>query len=189
MKKLLIVAAICIGGAAAAQDNKTAAMPAPEFMNQVYHYQSQGNTLQALEQGTVSVKTKTKLGGFGGASSMYILDGSRAAVRIPNNEKLSFAIKMSSMMMMDASAMIVLYKFDIKNGGREALLQSSGFRGKNSQQQQGIKCNTKQMANGVYILVPATPLTPGEYGFINTMMPGNYSGSNMSYTVFAFGVD
>jgi hypothetical protein len=39
-----------------------------------------------------------------------------------------------------------------------------------------------------YILMPAAPLLPGEYGFINMMMVSG-RGRDASYTVFAFGAD
>lgn len=40
----------------------------------------------------------------------------------------------------------------------------------------------------VYILIPASRLGPGEYGFVN-MMQMSSSGSHASYTFFTFGID
>jgi hypothetical protein len=189
MKHLIIAVAMLLSIASVAQDTKTVAMPEPEFMNRIYYYAAGNNALIVLEKGEAEMKTKAKLGGFGGASSLYVINGSKSAVRLKSSDKVSFAVKMDNMMMMDPSSILILYKFEIKGSNRQAVLQESGFRGKNSQQQQGIKCLLKKTAAGTYVFVPEEPLPAGEYGFINTMTPANYNSRSASYTVFAFGVD
>lgn len=172
-----------------ARDNKTDTMPEPEYMNQVYYYAAGGNTLIALEKGEASMKSKARLGGFGGSSSGYIINGSQSPVRIKNSETISFIVKMETMMM-DPSNTLILYKLLPKGNNRQALLQQTGFMGKtNSQNQRGIKYNLKKSSTGVYTILPERPLGPGEYAFINMLMPSSYSGTSPSYTVFAFGID
>lgn len=186
MKVIITLAAICIHILADAQDTKTAE---PEYMNQLYYYQPASGALSALEKGEVAMKTKAKFGGVGGASTAYVMQGNKSTFRVAAGDQLSFAVKTDNNMMMDISSMIVLYKFDIKSGSRQVVLQSSGFMGKNSNSsQQGIKCHVKKTATGVYLLVPEKPLASGEYAFINTAMPvGGYT-SSVSFTAYGFGV-
>ena len=158
----------------------------PELINVIYLV-GDSNQLTNLEKGKVSMENKAKLGGFGGASSSYVMDGSTSSTRIGNTHP-QFAIKMSGMMM-DPSQMIRLYKFKGKGKEREAAISKSGFMGKNSSMdQEGIAFSVKSSTEGVFIIIPEKNLEPGEYGFINMMMPTG-SGRSMGYTVFAFGID
>ncbi len=172
-------------------------MAQPEFLNNIYFFNNSENKVIALEKGIVDLKTKMKLGGFGGSTSAYVVSGEKSPVRFSPRENKEFSIKMSDMSMtggvgMDPGNMIRLYKFETKGGNRQSILQQIGAMGTGTKQNQdGIKFNVKDMSNGVYMLVPEKPLGPGEYGFINMMMPasGNASKGGMSYTVFAFGID
>jgi ribosomal protein S9 len=186
MKKITLAVALLVCVAIQAQQQ-----PEPEFMNQLYYCQPGAASLTALEKGEAAMKTKAKLGGFGGSSSSYVMNGNRSPVRIANNDKPSFAVKMDNNMMMDVSQVIVLYKFDIKGGDRQAQLYGTGFMGKNNSVQQGIKCQVKKTSTGVYLLLPEEPLTNGEYGFINMRPPNGAGGrgGKISYTAFGFGID
>ena len=137
------------------------------------------------------MKSKTKLGGFGGYSSAYIMEGSNSKVQI-GNQQPSFVIRMDGMMM-DASQMIRLYRFEKKEKNRESVISKGGMMGKgNSQNQDGIKFNVKKTDKGVYWLIPEEPLIPGEYGFINMMSPssngGGRGGATPSYAAYAFAI-
>ena len=88
------------------------------------------------------------------------------------------------MTMMDPTMMIRLYRLISKKGGREAVVNG----GKASNNVNGISFNVLKETDG-FILIPATKLTPGEYGFLNMMMMKNAGSGNVSFTVFAFGVD
>jgi len=167
-----------------AQDKKTTV--APEYMNQLY-YVADSNKLSDLEKTEAAIKSKTKLAGFGGYSSAYIMEGSNSKIQI-GNQQPSFVIRMSEMM--DASQVIRLYRFEKKDKNRESVIAKGGMVGKSSQNQDGIKFKVKQTDKGVYWLIPEEPLLPGEYGFVNMMSPGTGGGRTGSptYTAYAFAI-
>ncbi|NJO24932.1 MAG: hypothetical protein HC867_02790 [Bacteroidia bacterium] len=88
MKKCFLFAAVVIVvSAAAGQDSKDSAKTAaPEFMNHVY-YNAPDNKLIVLEKAEAEMKTKMKLGGFGGSNTSYIMTGDRSPMRLPQNKK------------------------------------------------------------------------------------------------------
>ena len=186
-KSILYIAVLCMSCLQiCAQENKTTVEP--EFMNRLY-YVADSNKLSDLEKTEAEMKSKTKMGGFGGYSSAYVMEGPNSKVQI-GNQQPSFVIKMDGMMM-DASQMIRLYRFEKKDKNRESVISKGGMMGKSSQNQDGIKFNVKKTDKGVYWLIPEDPLAPGEYGFINMMSPtgngGGRSGSP-SYAVYAFAI-
>jgi hypothetical protein len=88
--------------------------------------------------------------------------------------------------------MIKLYKFDSKKGNREAIVNSQGGmfeRGKSTNNSNEVSFNIQKSGSDDFIIIPASRLAPGEYGFLNMMMVNNAGSRSMSYTVFAFGVD
>ncbi len=198
MKKcFLFAAAVTVVSAAAGQDSKDSAKTAaPEFMNHVY-YNDAGNKLIVLEKAEAEMKTKTKLGGFGGSNTSYIMTGDRSPMRIPQNKKTEFTIKtaggsLMAGMGMNPADMLHLYKFETKGGNRLSVLQEMGFMGKGGKENyKGIKFNVKEISAGTYVLVPEKTLEPGEYGFLNTMdSRGSESDyRKIKYAVFAFAVD
>jgi len=159
--------------------------PDPPFMNHVYCWQA--DTLLSLEQVDAQIVSKTKALGFGGGESGYAIKGERSPVRVKAGDHLRFAVKLA---MADPSMTIKLYRFDIRKGGREAVLNSSGgpYSRGNKNNTSEISLNVQKSGQDLYIILPAPGLAPGEYGFLNMMM-ARQSGYNISYTVFAFGVD
>ena len=179
---MLVVSCQCL-----AQDNKTAVVP--EYMNQLY-YVADSNKLSDLEKTDAAMKSKSKLAGFGGVSSAYIMEGSNSNIQIGNPQP-NFVIRMDGMMM-DASQVIRLYRFEKKDKSRESVISKSGAMGKNSSTNtDGIKFNVKKTDKGVYWLIPEEPLMPGEYGFVNMMSPSASSGGrggSPTYTAYAFAI-
>lgn len=167
------------------QDN--IATQKPEYVNRIY-YVTDSNKLADLEKTESVMKSKTKLAGFGGYSSAYIIEGPYSSVQIGNHQP-SFIIQLE-MMLMDATQMIQLHRFEKKDKTRESVISKGGLMGKgNSEYQSGIKFNVKKKDKGVYWLIPEKPLPPGEYGFINLMSPsanGSGRGASPGYTTFAF---
>ncbi|MFM9910481.1 MAG: hypothetical protein ACKVOW_14105 [Chitinophagaceae bacterium] len=160
-----------------------------EYVNRVY-YVADSNKLLDLEKTESVMKSKAKLAGFGGYSSAYIIEGSSSSVQI-GNQQASFIIQLE-MMLMDASQMIQLYRFEKKEKTRESVISKGGVMGTGSSQYQtGIKFNVKKTEKGMYWLIPEKSLPPGEYGFINLMSPspnGSGRSTSQSYTTFAFTV-
>jgi hypothetical protein len=160
----------------------------PMYVNHIYYYLP--DSLTALEQNTARMESKTKALGFGGSEGGFIMDGEKSTVRLKSGDTIRFAVKIA-MAMADSSMMIRLYKFDSKKGSRLAILSSQGSaysKGKKSGNTNEIPFNVQKETDD-FILIPASRLVPGEYGFLNMMMMNASGGKSMSFTVFAFGVD
>jgi len=127
--------------------------PEPEFSKEVYYLKKDGGlSAIRLEKGVSKMENKTKLGGFGGSESAYVLEGGHSSVRFPGGSHLSFVIsngqaegststKQSDSIMMangidpslmqgltkmnDPSGTTVLYKLEQSNGNRKVLLQKN----------------------------------------------------------------
>jgi hypothetical protein len=162
--------------------------PDPPFLNHVYNWQA--DSLLALEQIEAHMKSKTKVLGFGGSEAGYTMEGERSPFRIKAGDNLRFAIKNGVTMMGDPSMMIRLYRLDSKKGGREAIVSSQGgpYTQKKNTASNEISFNVQKSANDVYIILPVSRLSPGEYGFMNVLLMKG-SGTSVSYIFFAFGVD
>ena len=184
----LILILTLLGFASRMEAQTSHAASAPVFLNHVYY--SQPDTLTSLEQNAAHLESKTKGMGYGGSEGGFYMDGAKSNVRIRAGDSLKFTVKMN-MSMMDPSMMIKLYKFDSKSGNREAIVSSQGgmFSGNKSKHTASeISFNILKSGSEDYIMMPASRLLPGEYGFVNMMM-ANGGGRDASYTVFAFGVD
>lgn len=185
---LFFLLAVAIPGSLRAQKT-TAASPGshdPAYLNQLYFWAA--DSLVALEKTPAEMKMKMKALGFGGGGSAYVMDGARSAIRIKAGNDLRFAVKLVGMI--DPSSMIRLYQLNPNKKAREATLSSSGgmFNKSASTTNNGIDCNVQKSGADVYILIPASRLAPGEYGFMNSMQMSS-SGSRVSYTFFTFGID
>jgi hypothetical protein len=158
----------------------------PTYLNQVYFWAP--DSLMALEKTSAEMKAKMKAMGFGGGGTGYVLEGVRSAIRIKTGDNLRFAIKLGGMA--DPSMMIKLYQLEPKKKTREAMLSSQGgmFNKSSSSTNNGIDYNVQKSGTDVYILIPATRLAPGEYGFMN-MMQMSGGGTQITYTFFTFGID
>jgi len=186
------------------------AYPNPEFTNEIYAYQKQGNALTRLEKGSSKMETKTKFGGMGGAENGYSLDNEKSTVRLANIGQYSFVYwngaesssaasnaksdsvmrangldpNMYSGMGMDPSQTISLYKTEQSKGKRKILLMSAGPFKKNSDSDK-YTLSFKKIRNGYYEMIVDKPLPKGEYAFVMMGM-GSMDGS---VALFAFAVE
>ena len=185
---LFFLLAVAIPGSLRAQKTTAASAGShdPAYLNQLYFWAA--DSLVALEKTPAEMKMKMKALGFGGGGSAYVMDGARSAIRIKAGNDLRFAVKLAGMI--DPSSMIRLYRLNPNKKAREATLSSSGgmFNKSASTTNNGIDCNVQKSGADVYILIPASRLAPGEYGFMNSMQMSS-SGSRVSYTFFTFGID
>ena len=67
--------------------------PEPEFSKEIYGYKMSGNELVRLEKETSAMKSKAKMGGFGGAESGYEISGSKSSVRFRGTDDLTFVFQ------------------------------------------------------------------------------------------------
>ena len=184
----LILILTLLGLASHLEAQTSSATTIPVFLNHIYY--SLPDTLISLEQNAARMESKTKGMGYGGSEGGFYMDGAKSKIRIRAGDSIRFSVKMN-MSMMDPSMMIKLYKFDSKSGNREAIVSSQGGMfsgGKSKHTASEISFNILKSGAEDFIMIPASRLVPGEYGFINMMMV-NGGGRDASYTVFAFGVD
>ncbi len=162
-------------------DGQTHLSSSQMYLNHIYYFTA--DSLTSLEQNTARMESK-------GSEGYFIMDGEKSTIRIKAGDSLHFTVKFA-MTMMDPSMMIRLYKFDSKKGSRVAIISSPGGKSnkKNSGNANEINFNVLKQSDD-FILSPASRLVPGEYGFLNMMLVNASSnGRNMSYTIFAFGID
>lgn len=217
MKKyLLILSATLVAGSVYPQNNKQ--YPDPEFSNEVYLYRKDSATkLLRLEKESSKIETKTKLGGFGGAESGYILDGEKSAVRLSSGTNLSFVYstgskdakpsgESDSMLrangidpslmksygdMMDPANMITLYKTDVEKGQRKILMVKSGgampFASKKIKASAKYAFSVKKIREGYWELIIDKSLSKGEYAF--TVMGVGVNSTDGGAVLFAFAIE
>lgn len=160
-------------------------LPALDMVNQVYRYNPSGNSVAPLEKAIATMKTKTKLLGYGGASVVYTVDGDKSPVRIALADSAAFLIDAGGSALPDLS----LYKLTIAKGNRQATTQniSGAFKAMSGNVMSGgaiIPFNIIRANNTVYRLVPSKPLEKGEYFFATKPVA-----SASSADVYAFGID
>ncbi|HEV3223740.1 MAG TPA: hypothetical protein VGZ90_12720 [Puia sp.] len=171
-----------------AQSNNSGAS-GTEILNHIYYFRP--DSLIALEMTDGQMESKTKALGYGGSEAGIVIDGDKSHLRIKSGDSIRFTIKMA-MAMMDPTMIIKLYRFDLRKGKREAVLSSQGgaySHSKSTSNASEINLNVLKSGSDAYIMIPATRLAPGEYGFINMMMVKMQGSRTVIYTIFAFGVD
>ena len=174
-------------GLHAQTNNQVVKIPDPKFLNHIYYYAN--DSLTELEQTTARMVNKTKAFGYGGSETGYEMDGEKSTVRIGAGNNIRFTVKLG-MSMADPSMMIKLYKLRSAKNKREAILDSEGGRYSKSKSSDNseIPFNVQKSGNDTYLIIPATALNSGEYGFLNMMMASS-NNRKMSFTVFSFGID
>ncbi|WP_345948845.1 hypothetical protein ABDD95_18540 [Mucilaginibacter sp. PAMB04274] len=185
---LLMTASFCM---AQSKNNKTPVsrqeavkptLPAFEMMNHIYHFNKASNSAAPLEKAAATMKTKMKLMGYGGANVMYVIDGTKANVRLLQTDTALFVINTGG-----APAEYTLYKLETTKKERQAITQKASGMGFGNNAANGgltIPYNTIQLKSGLYQLTPATKLEKGEYFFATKP---SLSASNID--VFAFAID
>jgi len=183
----LILLCFVVGLYGQTNNEAAAKIPGPKFLNHIYYYGK--DTLTDLEQASAHMISRTKAFGYGGSEAGYSMDGEKSAVRFGSGDSIRFVVKTNGAMG-DPSMMIRLYKFITRKGNREVILSSQAgpYQKRKGHESDDISFNIQQSGNDVYLIIPASALTSGEYGFLNMMMiHGN--GMKMTYTVFAFGIN
>ena len=157
--------------------------PEPPFINQIYLYLADSLTVCPKTDGQLSNRMRP----FGGGQMSYSVNGTRSALRIKAADTLRFVVKMMTMAG-DPSTILHLYRFESKRDSREAVIGNPGKFGGNKDPKNQVSFDVRLSGSDVFILIPSTRLTPGEYGFMNSMMM-RQSGLSAAYTFFTFGVD
>jgi hypothetical protein len=189
MKKLMLLAFILSSAIIKAQDVASYGK-VPSSVVKLYHPKIEHQT--DLENTTALKKQKKKLGGFAGVSFTYEMEGEKSPIRL-NTDGAIFVIEQGTgMLSMDISMTLLLYKLEIKEGKRIAVVgdyKGSIFKGGTTTDTK-IATTSKQLKEGLTQLMPTKKLEKGEYAFVSSTMEGNnYDGKNTKYIVYAFGID
>lgn len=160
-------------------------LPIPEFINQPYYYDSDGNKLIKLENANAIMVTKKKTLGLKGAKQTLTMDATSSKIRFITKKDIVFFIKTSGDVI-DLTSYIKLYQFIPVEQKREVTITSKEGMLNNKDEAKGklMSFSVKMISKDNYQIQLPEQLEAGEYGFVWV--------KNMElkeFTVFAFGID
>lgn len=160
-------------------------LPVPEFINQPYYYDHDGNKLIKLENVNAQMVTKKKTLGLKGAKQFLSMDAASSKIRFTTKKDIVFFIKTSGDVI-DLTSYIKLYKFLPADEKREATITTKEGMLNDKDEAKGKLMNfsVKMISKDNYMVQLPDQLEAGEYGFVWV--------KNMElkeFTVFAFGID
>jgi hypothetical protein len=162
-----------------------AILPTPEYINQPYYFDKDGNKLIKLENANALMVTKKKTFGLKGAKQSLTMDAPTSKIRFIAKKDIAFFIKTSGDVI-DLTSYIKLYQFIPADQKREVTVTSKEgvLNDKDEAKGKLINCSVKMISKDNYMIQLPEQLEAGEYGFVWV--------KNMElkeFTVFAFGID
>ncbi len=160
-------------------------LPVPEYINQPYYYDKDGNKLIKLESANALMITKKKTLGLKGAKQFLSMDASSSKIRFVTKKDIVFFIKTSGDVI-DLTSYIKLYQFVPVEQKREVTITSKEgvLNDKDEAKGKLMSFSVKMISKDNYQVQLPEQLEAGEYGFVWV--------KNMElkeFTVFAFGID
>ena len=160
-------------------------LPTPEFINQPYYFDKDGNKLIKLENANALMVTKKKTLGLKGAKQFLSMDATSSKIRFVAKKDIVFFIKTSGDVI-DLTSYIKLYQFIAVDQKREVTINAKEGLLNNKDEAKGklINFSVKMISKDNYQIQLPEQLEAGEYGFVWV--------KNMElkeFTVFAFGID
>ena len=160
-------------------------LPVPEFINQPYYYDKEGNKLIKLENANALLITKKKTFGLKGAKQFLSMDAPSSKIRFTVKKDIVFFIKTSGDVI-DITSYIKLYQFVPADQKREVTINAKEGLLNDKDEAKGklINFSVKMISKDNYQIQLAEQLEAGEYGFVWV--------KNMElkeFTVFGFGID
>lgn len=160
-------------------------LPTPEFINQPYYFDKDGNKLIKLENANALMVTKKKTLGLKGAKQSLSMDATSSKIRFVSKKDIVFFIKTSGDVI-DLTSYIKLYLFLPVEQKREVTINAKEGLLNNKDEAKGklISFSVKMISKDNYMIQLPDQLEAGEYGFVWV--------KNMElkeFTVFAFGID
>jgi hypothetical protein len=164
---------------------KEIVLPTPEFINQPYYYDNDGNKLIKLENANALMVTKKKTLGLKGAKQSLTMDAASSKIRFVAKKDIIFFIKTSGDVI-DLTSYIKLYQFIPADQKREVTINAKEGLLSNKDEAKGklMSFSVKMISKDNYQIQLPEQLEAGEYGFVWV--------KNMElkeFTVFAFGID
>jgi hypothetical protein len=160
-------------------------IPIPEYINQPYYYDKDGNKLIKLENATAQMITKKKTLGLKGAKQSLTMADPSSKIRFIARGNVTFIIKTSGDVI-DLTSYIKLYKFIPADQKREVTISSKEGVLNDKEDQKGklINISVKQISKDNYMIQFAEALEAGEYGFVWVK-----NMEQKEFSVSAFGID
>ena len=160
-------------------------LPVPEFINQPYYYDNDGNKLIKLENANALMVTKKKTLGLKGAKQFLSMDAPSSKIRFTTKKDIVFFIKTSGDVI-DLTSYIKLYQFVPADQKREVTITAKEGLLNDKDEAKGklMSFSVKMISKDNYQIQLPEQLEAGEYGFVWV--------KNMElkeFTVFAFGID
>ena len=160
-------------------------LPVPEFINQPYYYDNDGNKLIKLENANALMVTKKKTLGLKGAKQFLSMDAPSSKIRFTTKNDIVFFIKTSGDVI-DLTSYIKLYQFVPADQKREVTIIAKEGLLNDKDQAKGklMSFSVKMISKDNYMIQLPEQLEAGEYGFVWV--------KNMElkeFTVFAFGIN
>ena len=160
-------------------------LPVPEFINQPYYYDNDGNKLIKLENANALMVTKKKTLGLKGAKQILSMDASSSKIRFTVKKDIVFFIKTSGDVI-DLTSYIKLYQFFPDGQKREVTINAKEGLLSDKDEAKGklMSFSVKMISKDNYQIQLPEQLEAGEYGFVWV--------KNMElkeFTVFTFGID
>lgn len=160
-------------------------MPVPEYINQPYYYEKDGNKLIQLENTTALLITKKKTFGLKGAKQLLSMDDPSSKIRFTAKKDIVFFIKTSGDVI-DLTSYIKMYLFFPDGQKREATINSKEGLLNDKDEAKGklISLGVKMISKDNYMIQLSGQLEAGEYGFVWVK-----NMEQKEFGVFAFGID
>jgi hypothetical protein len=170
---------------AAVMEKQEIILPTPEFINQPYYFDKDGNKLIKLENANALMITKKKTLGLKGAKQFLIMDAPSSKIRFTTKKEIVFFIKTSGDVI-DLTSYIKLYQFVPADQKREVTVTSKEGMLNNKDEAKGklMSFSIKMISKDNYQIQLPEQLEAGEYDFVWVKNMGL-----KEFTVFAFGVD
>ncbi len=160
-------------------------LPTPEYINQPYYFDKDGNKLIKLENANALMVTKKKTLGLKGAKQFLSMDATSSKIRFVTKKDIVFFIKTSGDVI-DLTSYIKLYQFVTVEQKREVTITAKEGLLTDKDEAKGklMSFSVKMISKDNYQVQLPEQLEAGEYGFVWV--------KNMElkeFTVFAFGID
>lgn len=157
----------------------------PEYINQPYYFDKEGNKLIKLENANALMVTKKKTLGLKGAKQFLSMDAASSKIRFTAKKDIVFFIKTSGDVI-DLTSYIKLYQFVPADQKREVTINAKEGLLNDKDEARGklMSFSVKMISKDNYMIQLPEQLEAGEYGFVWV--------KNMElkeFTVFAFGID
>ncbi|GGG94587.1 hypothetical protein [Silvibacterium dinghuense] len=151
----------------------------PEYINSFRALAPDGS-LKPLEQQQMAAATKVHGLGYGGAETVYAVEGEKSPVRFTAATLPPMIVKLPSPDI-DPSTVVHLYQLTPKKGKREVQVAKAHLftGGKSTLAGEQISMNFAKYGTGSVKVIPAAPLAPGEYALM----------TQGSMQAFCFGLD